>query len=129
MVAPKISDFWTSTVITVLVIIKLSEGLQIVLSWPWGITLQIFLGKVCHKKTSWNNISFAKAFIPKNVTASPAVSCWLKALRIRADFLCVVRLWEGHPTCKISLDNLYSELKACMLPYLLSRRVTRDKRW
>ena len=129
MVAPKISDFWSSTVITVLAIIKLSEGLQIVLSWPWGITLQIFLGKVCHKKTSWNNISFAKAFIPKNVTASPAASCWLKALRIRAGFFYVVKLWEGHPTCKISLANLYSELKACMLPYLLSRRVTRDKKW
>ena len=35
-----------------------------------------------------------------------------------ADFLYEFKWWKGHPTYKISLVNLYSEFKVCVLPLL-----------
>ena len=51
-----------------------------------------------------------------------AILCYLKTLGIytegiwiRTDLLYEVSWLEGHPMCKISPLDLYSELKACIL--------------
>ena len=60
-----------------------------------------------------------------------AIPCWLKVLGIsdegfwiRADFLHQVRKNKGHPICKTSSVDLYSELKAPALT--ISRRIIID---
>ena len=67
-------------------------------------------------------MGYIKAFIPKYFFFFSVIPIRLKALgictegfRVRADFLNAVRWWEGYPICKISLVNLYSELKTLVL--------------
>ena len=108
----------------VLLIMKIGQALEILLSWSWGTPLPMQL--TCFGKSlvtaPWNNINnfcYIKVFIPTYYIVFLAVSSWLKALEncsedlwIRANFFYEFRLYEEHPSHKISLADLYSELKA-----------------
>ena len=50
--------------------------------------------------------------VSRRLTGFGILGICAEGLWIRADFLYGVRLWEGHSTLKISLFNLYLELKA-----------------
>ena len=110
---------WFVNLSGVLVIIKFTHN-------PLSVELTYFGEKFV--TLSWNNINhFAilKYLYLNTFFVFPALSCGLKALGIctkglwiKADFLCEVTLWKGHSTHKISLVNLYSELKAITMPPL-----------
>ena len=82
----------------------------------------LFLGKVCHSILKQDYVGTLK-HLAKHIIAFAAVSCWLKALGIcaeglwiRAEFLYNIRWQEEHPTHKLSLVHLHSELQARVLP-------------
>ena len=97
-------NYWYLNFNCALLIMKIGQALEILLSWPWGTPLPMQL--TCFGgpfvTASWNNINlfyYIKVFIPTYFIVFPAVSCWLKALGIcaeglwiRADFLYEVRL-------------------------------------
>ena len=76
-------------------------------------------------------IGYNKAFKPKWLLGFLAVPCWLKALGIcaegfwiRADLLYEVWWLEGRLVGTISLVNVYTDLKACILAN--SRGIIKD---
>ena len=111
----------------VLLIIRHAEDLAILLSLLWRVPLPMQL--TCFWETfvtaSWNKINYVGTIkhLAKHIIAFAAVSCWLKALGIcaeglwiRAEFLYNIRWQEEHPTHKLSLVHLHSELQARVLP-------------
>ena len=89
--ASKISDFWTSPVSWILLIVNLAEGLETMLLWPWETSLPrqlIYFGETLVTASS-NNINLFAIF-----NVFPAVSCWLKTLGI-----CVEGLWVRPDFC------------------------------
>ena len=80
---------WFLNVKYVLSIIKVAEGIKILLPWSREISLHMqltFLGKK-FAAASWKKINhFAiEAFLSKFSIVFPAISCWLKALGICAE--------------------------------------------
>ena len=98
-----LKNYWFLNFNFVLLIMKIGQALEILLSWlcrtPLPMQLTCF-GK-SFVKAPWNNINhfcYIKVFIP-TYFVFPAASCWLKALGIcaeglwiRADFLYAIRL-------------------------------------
>ena len=99
-----LKNYWFLNFNCVLLIMKIGQALEILLSWPWGTPLPMHL--TCFGEplvtAPWNNNNdfyYIKESIPTYFIVFPTVSYWLKALGIcaeglwiRADFFYEVRL-------------------------------------